>query len=62
MQEKSIIIGLPVVPYNQTKHSDVCKYLDELQEFLATVYTPQVCYNKINGIKHYNAVIKILTL
>lgn len=27
MKEKSIIIGLPVVPFNQSKHSDVCSYL-----------------------------------
>jgi len=41
MEQKSTSIGLPVVPHNQSKHSDVCKYVDELQEFIADVYTPQ---------------------
>ena len=30
---KSIVVGLPVVPYNQNKHADVIKYLEWLQDF-----------------------------
>lgn len=40
MAQTSKIIGLPVVPFNQAKHSGVCQYLDWLQEFLLSVYAP----------------------
>lgn len=30
---KSVVVGLPVVPYNQNKHADVIKYLEWLQDF-----------------------------
>lgn len=34
MATKSTVIGLPILPYNQSQHSDVCQYLDEIQNFL----------------------------
>ena len=34
METKSTIINLPIMPYNQSKHSDVCQHLDYLQDFL----------------------------
>ena len=42
MKKKSVIIGLPVVPYNQPKHSDVCQYLEYVQKLLVDIYKPQV--------------------
>ena len=30
---KSVVVGLPVVPYNQNKRADVIKYLEWLQDF-----------------------------
>ena len=38
MENKSIIIGLPIVPFNQSKHSDVCKYLECIQELVKENY------------------------
>ena len=38
MENKSIIIGLPIVPFNQSKHSDVCKYLEYIQELVKEIY------------------------
>ena len=46
MNKKSVIIGLPVVPYNQSKHADVCQYLEYVQKLLVDIYKPQV-------INHY---------
>ena len=40
MSKKSVIMGLPVVPFNQNKHSDVCQYLEYLENFLLEVFTP----------------------
>lgn len=37
MSRKSIIVGLPVVPYNQNKHADVIKYLEWLQNFFQRI-------------------------
>ena len=37
MARKSVIINLPIVPYNQSKHSDVVQYLEVL---LTEVYAP----------------------
>ena len=42
MKEKSVIIGLPVVPFNQSKHSDVCQYLQYIQNLLVDIYKPEV--------------------
>ena len=42
MNKKSVIIGLPVVPYNQSKHADVCQYLEYVQKLLVDIYKPQV--------------------
>ena len=46
MNKKSVIIGLPVVPYNQSKPADVCQYLEYVQKLLVDIYKPQV-------INHY---------
>lgn len=37
MAKKSVVIGLPVVPYNQNKHADVIKYLEWLQAFFKEI-------------------------
>lgn len=39
MSQKSTIISMPVVPYNQNKTSDVAKYLEYLTSFLTKVYS-----------------------
>ena len=44
MAKKSVIINLPIVPYNQSKHSDVVQYLEVLQELLTEVYAPDDMY------------------
>ena len=31
MSQKSMVVGLPVVPYNQNKHADVIRYLEWVQ-------------------------------
>ncbi|XP_028410627.1 uncharacterized protein LOC114533317 [Dendronephthya gigantea] len=41
MAVKSTVISLPILPFNQSKHSDVCKYLDHMQEFLLNVHSPK---------------------
>ena len=38
MANKSIVINLAIVPYNQSKHSDVVQYLEVLQELFTEVY------------------------
>ena len=40
MAKKSVIMSLPVVPFNQNKHSDVCQYLEYLENFLSEVFIP----------------------
>ena len=42
MEKKSEIVALPVTPFNQSKHADVCQYLDELQNFIADVNEDKV--------------------
>lgn len=37
MARKSIMVGLPVFPYNQNKHADVIKYLEWLQDFFKEI-------------------------
>ena len=37
MARKSVVIGLPVVPFNQNKHVDVIKYLEWLQNFFQEI-------------------------
>lgn len=41
MAKKSVIIGLPIVPYNQAKHADVVQYLESLQNFLVQIYAAE---------------------
>lgn len=38
MKTKSTIINFPIVPFNQSKHSDVCQYLDYLQNLLVEIF------------------------
>lgn len=40
MAKKSTMIGLPIVPYNQNKHTDLVQYLEYIEDFLMKVYTP----------------------
>lgn len=41
MEKKSTVIGLPIVPYNQNKHSDMCLYLKYLEDFLSKLHKPE---------------------
>ena len=41
MAKKSVIIGLPVQPFNRSKHSDIIQYLDYIGGLLAEIYTPE---------------------
>lgn len=41
MASKSVIIGLPVQPFSQSKHADVVQYLDYLESFLSEVHAPE---------------------
>ncbi len=38
MAEKSEIINMPVVPFNQNKTSDVCGYMEYVTDFLYDIY------------------------
>jgi hypothetical protein len=38
MAEQSEIINMPVVPYNQNKTSDICRYMEYITEFLYDIY------------------------
>ena len=42
MAQKSCIVGLPVVPFNQNKVGDVVQYLQWLKDFLCKVFQDQV--------------------
>lgn len=46
MKEKPIIIGFPVVPFNQSKHSDVYQYLQYVQDLLIDIYKPEVEFQR----------------
>lgn len=37
MAKKSVIVGLPIVPYNQNKLGDCCQYLEYVQDFLVDI-------------------------
>ena len=41
MAKKSVVIGLPVQPYNQSKHADIIQYLDYIEGLLAEINTPE---------------------
>ena len=32
---------MPIVPFNQTKHSDICQYLDYVENFLLELFKPE---------------------
>ena len=51
MKEKSTIVGLPVVLYNQSKLADVCQYLDYLQDFISSLSSPEVFMSLLNEFK-----------
>ena len=42
MAQKSDIVGLPVVPFNQNKVANVCQYLQWLQDFFLEVFKTEV--------------------
>lgn len=44
MAKKSVIINLPIVPLNQSKHSDVVQYLQVLQDMLTEIYASDDIY------------------
>ena len=41
MAKKSVVIGLPIQPYNQSKHADIIQYLDYIEGLLAEINTPE---------------------
>ena len=47
MAQKSCIVGLPVVPFNQNKVSDVCQYLQWLEDLLLKVFKKEVMFISI---------------
>lgn len=51
MKEKSTIVGLPVVPYNQSKLADVCQYLDYLQDFISSLSSSEVVMSLLKVFK-----------
>ena len=51
MKKKSVIIGLPVVPFNQSKHSDVSQCLEYVQSLLLDIYKPEVQRIYVNFFK-----------
>ena len=53
MKEKSTIVALPVVPFNQSKLADVCQYLDYLQDFLSSLPLSEVDKLLVHYIKFY---------
>jgi hypothetical protein len=38
MAKQSVVVGLPIVPFNRAKHSDVCQYLDYIEDLLAKIF------------------------
>ena len=32
---------MPIVPYNQSKHSDICQYLEYVENFLYDLFKPE---------------------
>ena len=44
MATKSVIVNLPIVPFNQSKHADVVQYLEILQDLLTEVHAPEDQY------------------
>ena len=38
MRQKSVVISLPVMPFNQNKHSEVIQYLDSVENFLKEIH------------------------
>lgn len=60
MEKASTIINLPVVPFNQIKHAEVCDYLDWLEEFLLKVYAPDgVNVTKLPGPEKLKLMEKV---
>jgi len=41
MAKKSVIMGLPILPFNQNKHSDICQYLEYVENLLLEIFTPE---------------------
>ena len=47
-KEVNHFVALPLVPFNQSKLSDVCQYLDYLQNFLRSLPLPEVLILLLN--------------
>ena len=68
MAMKSTVISLPILPFNQTKHSDVCKYLDNIEDFLLNLYSTnqqtslppkdETCLHQTISPKEKDAILK----
>lgn len=40
MPKKSIIVGLPILLFNQNKYCDICKYLENLENLFFKIFIP----------------------
>lgn len=40
MATKAAIISLPIMPFNKTKHSKVVQYLENIEDFLFKLHSP----------------------
>lgn len=70
MATKSTVISLPIQPLNQTKHSDVCQYLDNIQDFIFNLHFTQeqttlppeekdeTCLNEITSPREKDEILK----
>ena len=59
---KSVIVNLPIVPFNQSKHADVVQYLEILQDLLTEVHAPEDQYpiNEVSQLEKLERTEKIL--
>ena len=62
MATKSVIVNLPIVPFNQSKHADVVQYLEILQDLLTEVHAPEDQYplNEVSQLEKLERTEKIL--
>ena len=59
MSRQSVIVGLPIVPFNQNKHSDVCQYLEYLQELFADILKPEQEQEQENSTESKTPIDKV---
>ena len=69
MSKKSVVVGLPIVPFNQNKQSDVCKYLEYIQDFCTDIFKveevdiPKCTHDDLLlKLKYKEAVLKGITV